>query len=170
MIFKRKRIKRELQQPSINIVSLLDILTTMVFFLILIAADSPFGVVKTGAQAGGAKEDKQKFSRDDKVIAEWVMLRKEPVKNSTNKTWGEQQGLLSNVERVPNASEVMWGITTYKEVRDILLFPNIYVRTSSVDAGGYHVYVGYSADGGVNVNYYWDDFRRSSVGLASARK
>jgi len=121
-------------------------------------------------EGGWYAEPKQKFSRDDKVIAEWLMLRKGIVSNSTGKTWDEQQGLLTEAEYVPNAPETTWGETTYKEVRNAWLFPNIYARTSSVDSDGNRVRVGYSADGGVVVSYHWVDGRSGCLGLVSARK
>ncbi|KKT32630.1 MAG: hypothetical protein UW19_C0018G0052 [Candidatus Moranbacteria bacterium GW2011_GWF2_44_10] len=119
---------------------------------------------------GWYAEAKQKFSRDDKVVSEWLMLRKGVVPKSTSKTWDEQQKLLSEAECVPNAPETTWGETTYKKVRNTWLFSNIYARTSSVVSVGYRVYVGYSANGGVLVNGYWDDDRYDFLGLASARK
>ena len=39
-----------------------------------------------------------------------------------------------------------------------------------MDADGNRVNVGNSADGGVNVNNYWDDNRNDNLGVASARK
>lgn len=119
---------------------------------------------------GWYEEPKQKFSRDDKVTAEWLMLRKGIVPNSTRKTWDEQQELLSEVEYVPNAPEATWGITTFKEVRNVWLLPDIYARTSSVDSDGYRVRVGGSAGGGVRVVSYWGVDRDGRLGLASARK
>lgn len=119
---------------------------------------------------GWYAEPKQKFSQNDKVTAEWLMLRKGIVPNSTSKTWDEQQKLLSEVEYVPNVAETTWGETTYKEVRNSWLFPNIYARTFSVGSGGNRVNFVYSAVGGVDVYDYWDDYRNDYLGLASARK
>lgn len=122
-------------------------------------------------QSGGWYEnDKEKFSRGDKVMSKWIMIRKGIVPNSTSKTWDEQQRLFSEVEYVPNAPEAVWGITTYKEIRGVWLFPDIYVRTSSVDSDGGRVIVGCSAYGGVGVDYYWGDYRISYIGLSSARE
>jgi hypothetical protein len=110
------------------------------------------------------------FSREDKVHPEWLMLRKGIVPKSTGKTLYEQEKLLTEVEYVPNASETMWGETTYKEVRNAWLFSNIYARTSSVDSASFRIRVGDLAGGGVCVDDDWvgrcDDF----LGLASARK
>jgi len=121
-------------------------------------------------EGGWYAEPKQKFSLENKVTAEWLMLRKGIVPNSTKKTWDEQQKLLSEVEYVPNTPETTWGETTYKEVRNAWLFPSIYARTSSVDSDGDRVGVGDSADGGVYVYYRWDGSRYDDLGLASARK
>jgi hypothetical protein len=121
-------------------------------------------------EGGWYAEPKQKFSRDDKVTAEWLMLRKTIVPNSTSKTWGEQEKLLSEVECVPNAPEATWGITTYKEIRNVWLLPDIYARTSSVDSDGGRVIVGYSAVGGVSVRNDWGGDRYDDLGVSSARK
>lgn len=121
------------------------------------------------SKSGGWYSD-QKFARNDKADTRWIIVRKEPVPGSTSKTWDEQQALLSDVEITPNAAEVVWAITTYKAVRDIYLLPNIYVRTSSLDSGGRRVYVGLFVSGGLNVNYYWDNYRSGHLGVSSARK
>ena len=119
---------------------------------------------------GWFASDNQKFSRGDKVTAQWLMFREKIVPNSTNKNWDEQQKLLSEVEYVPNAAELCWGITTYKEVRDVLLLPDIYARTSSVDADGYRVYVGHFDGDGLLVRDYSDGYCHDHLGVASARK
>jgi len=119
---------------------------------------------------GWYAEEKQKFSRNDKVTAEWLMLRKSIVPNSTKMIWGGQQKLLTKVEYVPNVAEAAWGETTYKEVRGAWLFPNIYARTSSVFSNGCCVSFGDSSLDGVHVSNYWDDVRDDNLGLASARK
>jgi len=121
------------------------------------------------SKSGGWYSD-QKFARNDKADTRWIVVRKEPVPDSTSKTWSEQQALLSDVEVTPNTAEVVWAITTYKAVRDIYLLPNIYVRTSSVVSGGARVSVGLFVDEGLDV-FYWDgDIRYSNIGVSSARK
>jgi len=121
------------------------------------------------SKSGGWYAD-QKFARNDRADTRWIMVRKEPVPDSTSKTWSEQQALLSEVEITPNAAEVVWAITVYKAVRDIYLLPNIYVRTSSIASDGYRVYVGYFDDKGLDVDYWYDDHRYSTIGVSSARK
>lgn len=119
---------------------------------------------------GWYANEREKFARDENVNCEWLMLRKTPVANSTSKTWNDQQKLISEVEFVPNAAEVCWALTTFKEVRGEYLLPNIYVRTSSVDADGYRVCVGGFVGDGLDVSGCSDDGCSGGLGVASARK
>ena len=52
------------------------------------------------AKSGGwYEEQKENFSRNDKVMAEWLMLRKGVIRNSVGgKTWKEQQKFLAEME------------------------------------------------------------------------
>ena len=115
-------------------------------------------------------DKRQKFARNDKVGTTWFIVRKDPVPNSTRKTWGEQQELLNDAERVPNVAEVAWFFTTYAAVRGIRLVPNVYVRTSSVLSDGRRVDVGSFGGRGLSVRDYWGDLRSDYFGVASARK
>ena len=115
--------------------------------------------------------DNQKFSRDDQASCNWIAIRKDIVPDSTSKNFGKQQKLLSKEEQVPNAVEFSWFVTTYAEVRKVRLFSNVYARTLSVSAFGYHVHLGYFGSDGLYVNgYFWDDSRYDGIGLASSRK
>ncbi|USN94940.1 MAG: hypothetical protein H6791_00735 [Candidatus Nomurabacteria bacterium] len=121
---------------------------------------------------GWYAEDKQKFSREDKVSAgEWLAIRKEAVPNSFSKTWSEQQDLLSEDEYVPNAVEVSYAVTAYYKVRGIyLLRSNKYVRTSSVSTYSDRVDVGRFDRDGLNIRYYWEGSHLGNLGISSARK
>ena len=130
------------------------------------AAKSEYFCAKSGGWYG---EDVEKFSRDDKALTIWLGLRKVPAHDSTGRNWDEQNSLLAKVERVPNSAEVAWGVTTYKAVRNVYLFKNIYIRTSSVSSDDGRVIIGDFGQGGLYVYYDWDSFRVSSLGLASAR-
>ncbi len=121
------------------------------------------------SKTGGWYAD-QKFAREDKTSFGWLAIRKTPVPNSTSKNWKEQGKLLSALEHVPNAAEMGWFITTYFEVRGTRLFESIYVRTSSLDSDGIRVYVGRFDAKGLRVDAWFGDFRRSSIGVSSARK
>lgn len=121
-------------------------------------------------EGGWYANETEAFAKSEKVTCHWYMLRKGIVPNSTSKTWSEQQGLLSNIETTPTAVELVWGMTTYKAVRDIYLLGSLYARTSSVDSCGDYVSVGFFDGVGLNVDG-WDDGRRSAyVGVSSSRK
>jgi hypothetical protein len=120
---------------------------------------------------GWYAESEQKFAREDKVACgEWLEIRKEEVPNSLRKTWDEQQDLITEVEHIPNASEVSYAITAYFKVRGIYLLRGKYIRTSSVSADGNHVFVGNFGKDGLRVDNCWDDLRYDNLGVASARK
>jgi hypothetical protein len=91
------------------------------------ALHKPYFYSKDG---GWYAEQKEAFARDDKATTAWILLRKEPVPDSLDKNWDEQQALLSKVEVVPNAAATTWCLTTYKVVR------GVYVRTSNRESGG----------------------------------
>jgi len=114
--------------------------------------------------------ESEKFARNDKVTCRWLMLRKGIVPNSTSKTWSEQEKLLSDLEVVPNAAEMIWGMTVYKVVRGVYLFGNVYARTSSVDSFGARVGVGVFVGDGLVVSYWNDGRRLVRLGGSSSRK
>ncbi len=121
------------------------------------------------SKTGGWYSD-QKFAREDKTSFGWLAIRKTPVPNSTSKTWFEQGKLLSALEKVPNAAEMSWFITTYFEVRGLRLMERTYVRTSSVDSDGYRVNLGSFDSEGLTVARWSGDRRSDGIGLSSARK
>ena len=121
------------------------------------------------SKTGGWYAD-QKFAREDKTSFGWLLIKKTPVSNSTSKTWNEQNKLLSALEKVPNAAEMCWFITTYFEVRGVRLFEGVYVRTSSLDSVGHRVDVGFFDSDGLIVSYYWDGRRHDFLGVSAARK
>ncbi|GMQ95399.1 MAG: hypothetical protein BMS9Abin13_512 [Patescibacteria group bacterium] len=121
------------------------------------------------AKTGGWYAEKSElFSRKNTAKTRWLIIRKVPVPGSPMKTWNEQKMLLSAQERVPNVAEVVWFMTTYYEIRNIRLFSDIYVRTSSVDSGGVRVIVGFFDSDGLDVNRFGSDYRDSNFGLPSA--
>lgn len=67
----------------------------------------------------------ENFAMNDKTIFGWLAICKDIVPKSMGKNWKEQCRLLGSEERVPNAAEFAWFITTYYEVRDVKLFGNI---------------------------------------------
>jgi hypothetical protein len=121
------------------------------------------------SKAGGWYADK-KFAREDKTSFGWLAIKKTPVSNSTSKNWNEQNKLLSALEKVPNAAEMSWFITTYFEVRGVRLFEGVYVRTSSLNSVGGRVCVGGFDSDGLRVRDCWVDHRGDDIGLSAARK
>ncbi len=120
---------------------------------------------KTGGWYAG-----EKFAREDKTSFGWLAIRKMPVPNSTSKNWNEQSNLLSAIEKVPNAAEMSWFITTFFEVHGVRFFEGIYVRTSSLVSYGGHVDVGFFDGGGLDVFYWRGDRADPVVGLSAGRK
>ncbi|MES2409145.1 MAG: hypothetical protein V4509_02475 [Patescibacteria group bacterium] len=112
----------------------------------------------------------QKFAREDKTSFGWLAIKKTPVSNSTSKNWDEQSKLLSALEKVPNAAEMSWFITTYFEVRGVRLFESIYVWTSSLGSDGGRVVVGLFDSAGLGVGYYSGNGRRDNLGVSASRK
>jgi len=114
--------------------------------------------------------DGQAFAHNDKTIFGWLMIKKTPVDGSKNKDWGEENMLLSKVERVPNIAEMSWFIETFYDVRGTRLFDRNYVRTSSLDSYGARVYVGGFDANGLYVDRYHELLLFGIIGLSSARK
>jgi hypothetical protein len=112
----------------------------------------------------------EKFASNDKVSCRWLAIRKTEVPNSLEKTWNDQQKLLSEHEEVPNAAEMSWFITTYYEVRGVYLFKGVYVRTSSVYSGDRRVSVGFFGGLGLRVDGCSGDDYFCSLGVSASRK
>jgi len=121
--------------------------------------------------SGWYDDASEKFAKTDKVEAlAWIAVRKEAVEDSFSKNWQEQQALVTEPMTIPNVAEAAWALSTYKAVRDVYLLENLYVRTSSVDSGGYRVGVGGFGADGLGVDSDWDVGRHSSLGVSAARK
>lgn len=95
------------------------------------------------SKSGGWYEE-QAFAKDERTgsYTSWLAIKKTVVGGSLNKSWKDQNKLLSDVEHVPNAAEFCWAVTIYYKVRGIYLFPDTYARVSSLDSVGRRVYVG----------------------------
>lgn len=112
--------------------------------------------------------DGQAFAQE-KITGTWD-VDLEPVKDSTNKSWSEQQALLKEGDEVPPAAVLAYAILTHFKKTGNRAFEHTYARTSSVDSGGHHVYLGSFDAEGLGVSSYWDNGRDSGLGLASSRK
>jgi hypothetical protein len=110
------------------------------------------------------------WSTKVKIMAGWWLVRKSVVPGSLNKTWDEQQALLDPVEETPPSSAVAQAADLHFLETGERILPDCYVRTSDVDSDGRRVRLGGFDGDGLHVYSYWDDDRRSLLGLASSRK
>ncbi|MCL5733519.1 MAG: hypothetical protein M1334_02540 [Patescibacteria group bacterium] len=111
----------------------------------------------------------QVFAKDEGE-ASWQLIKKTPVDNSTDKTYQEQQALLTNNEETPTAQLMVYTIIGHYLATGERLMEYIYVRCSDMDSDGDHVSVGSFDSYGLAVGYDWNGNRSGNVGLASARK
>lgn len=98
------------------------------------------------------------------------VLCMEPFPGSFNKTWAEQQALLSKDESVSLARQVIMMLVIHYQATGERLFENNYVRCADKGSDGDHVYVGRFGSDGLFVRDRWDGYRGPRVGLASSRK
>ena len=113
--------------------------------------------------------DKQAFAKDKGEVG-WQLVRKEPIANSTSKTWNDQQALLSKDEETPTARIVVYTMVGHFLATGERLFEKIYVRCVDLDSGGYRVSVGDFDAKGLVVNLWDDDHRDDYLGVSAARK
>src|SRR3989338_2778710 len=112
----------------------------------------------------------EQFSHKDKVGAKWLKIRKKPASYSAGKNLDDMRLRLSGEGYVPNIAEVAWSVTSYRAVRNIRLFPHIFVWTSSEDSCRLRVFIGHNTRKGLSVNSLGDTIRYNSIGWAIAWK
>ena len=119
--------------------------------------------------------DNQSFAKscgDGK--ARWHLICKTPVAGSKYKSWAEQQCLIGNDDKTPEARVMVYAVIGYYKTTGTQLFECGFVRTTTVDVNGNRVYVGEfrdrGLDKGLQVDNYWGAYRHSYPGLASERK
>lgn len=113
---------------------------------------------------------KCEFAYEKNVTHDWLLLRKEPVPGSFSKWSRQQERLLSDVERVPSVSELVWGITNYKAVRNVYLFSSMHVRTSTPTSPSYRVCIGYFDEEGFTVSDIPAPAQPDNLGITSCLK
>lgn len=113
--------------------------------------------------------DKQAFAKDKGEVG-WHLVRKEPIVNSTSKTWKEQQALLSKDEETPTTRIVVYTMVGRFFATGDRLFEKIYVRCVDLDSGGDRVSVGRFGAEGLSVDFWYDGDRNDSLGVSAARK
>ena len=113
--------------------------------------------------------DKQAFAKDKGEVG-WQLVRKEPIANSTSKTWSDQQALLSKDEETPTARIVVYTTVGHFLATGERLFEKIYVRCVDLSSGGGRVRVGRFGAEGLSVNGWNDVDRDDDLGVSAARK
>jgi hypothetical protein len=91
-----------------------------------------------------------------------------PVEGSFDKTFPNQENLLSPVEDVASARCVATFLIINAMEDGERLLPDCYVRCADKGSGGRRVYVGGFGSDGFDVGRCWDDVRRMDLGLASS--
>lgn len=105
----------------------------------------------------------------EKLSTEWLVMRKDLIENSTNKTFPEQEKLLPAGERLPSAVEAIYLIVAWKLVNNEWLYPRTWISTSSFSGDGLRVMLGCGDGyGGLEV-YDWGGNSSSDVGLGASR-
>jgi hypothetical protein len=119
-------------------------------------------------------DKKEVFSFNDYVNLQgyesWCAIKKVAVENSFNELWKNQQKRVLVDEFVPNASQLGYSMSIIEQTTGVRLFPDYYVRTSSVDSDGGHVALGFFGGSGLDVFSDWNDFPDSNFGLVVSRK
>lgn len=113
--------------------------------------------------------DKEAFAKDKGEVG-WQLVRKEPIVNSTSKTWNDQQALLSKDEEMPTARIVVYAMIGHFLATEERLFEKIYVRCVDLDPLGRSVGVGRFGSRGLDVSRWHDDDRHDNLGVSGARK
>jgi hypothetical protein len=113
--------------------------------------------------------DKETFAKDKGEVG-WQLVRKEPIVNSTSKTWSDQQALLSKDEETPTARIVVYTMIGHFLTTGERLFKKIYVRCVDLDSDGRRVLVGRFESRGLSVYDWGDDRRDDGLGVSGARK
>lgn len=117
------------------------------------------------------EEKQHTFSRMDMIHGgQWFMLRKSDVPSSRGKKWVEQLALIADFEYVPNAAEVSYGMSVYRELRGGYPFKGFNVRTCSMDVDGHHVCIGTLNKQSLCSFYDYVDCSDYFIGLSSARQ
>ena len=110
------------------------------------------------------------FAHNEKTGFGWMAAKKSP-SVSTSPNWDKQNKVISSGRgqgRMPNVAEMAWFILMFKELRDIWLFPKIYVRTSSTAANGNPVFIGICNSYGIGIVNHHGTSCGGSIGVLTS--
>ncbi len=105
-----------------------------------------------------------------KGAPEWHLVRKEPVADSMDKDWKEQQELLSKDEYVCRGQVLVYTIIGHFLATGERLFEKAYARCSDLDANDHQIIVGFFTTGGLNIMRWHNTARHSRFGLSASKK
>jgi len=112
----------------------------------------------------------ERFATTEKVNLGWYLLRKEVVSGSVERSFWQQQTMLSPKEEVPRACELVYALVLYflalTQGRHLLL--DCAARCIDLDSLGRRVWVG-SDSGGIFI-YSCDEGPKERTGVAAIRK
>jgi|CXWL01.1.fsa_nt_gi hypothetical protein len=112
--------------------------------------------------------DNENFAKE-KITGTWDVSL-EPVENSFNKTWDEQQKLLSKGDEVPPVAVLMWAVIKHHQDTGEYAFGDCYVRTSSRESDGVLVHVGDFDVAGALVSFDGPGPRSGDLGVSFSRR
>lgn len=112
---------------------------------------------------------KQKFAKEATMDFRWYLLHQNIVPNSQNKTYDEQQAMLTADYEVPSAvTEVTKDLLVFRKTGNFVKYL-YYARCESV-AWDDRVEVGNFSEKGLNIDYHWEGSRGFFIGVAASRK
>jgi len=112
----------------------------------------------------------QTFAHNENTGFGWMAVKKAP-SVSTSANWDKQNKVISSSRgegRMPNGAEMAWFILMFKGLRDIWLFPKIYVRTSSTAANGNPVFIGICNNYGIGIVNHHGTSCGGSIGVLTS--
>ena len=71
----------------------------------------------------------------------WLILNKNPLRNSQNKTWRQQSSIVNSDKYIPELGKLIWSLNLYWLINGYKLFNNKSLRTSTVNKYGERVII-----------------------------
>jgi|GEM_PF-3767288 len=103
-----------------------------------------------------------------KDVSGWSLIQKSPVEGSTFLRWDQQIRLLGTKEYVPTTVEMAWLISLYYEIKSVLLFSDVHVRTAKSKTNQKYSGAVISGYKGFNIEKWSEEQKASCIGLSAA--
>jgi hypothetical protein len=104
------------------------------------------------------------------VKTNWIALRKVPIENSLNLSWGSQMSFIKSTRFLPNIAEIAWCLIVFHQLRSVFLLNDLYVRSTSSASDSSQVCIGNLGTEGFRIFNYGNTERLSTLGLITARR